>query len=91
MARAPGLQGAHRREQDLDGGPDPFLREQVEQAVAPYAGVLPPEALEELREVLEVVLYAHPAVAPVVERLRRRRPPAESGGRLKGQGGEGEP
>jgi hypothetical protein len=68
--------------------PDPLVEAFVQQVMAPYAACLPPEAAAELREVLEVVLETHPGVAPVVDRLRRLRPPARSGARPKRGGGE---
>lgn len=71
-----------------DQGPDPLVEAFVEQAMAPYGACLPPEAAAELREILEAVLETHPAVAPVVDRLRRLRPPARSGARPKRGGGE---
>lgn len=65
------------------GGEDPLIEAHVERAIAPYRAVLPPEALEELRELMVAVLLTHPEVAPVLDRLRRRSPPDRSGARPK--------
>lgn len=70
-----------------EDGPDPFITELIERGIAPYARLLSPEQADELREVLEIILETHPAVAPAVDRLRRRRPPSESGARPKRNGG----
>lgn len=43
----------------------------VEAALAPYRGLLPPEALEEMRALLEDVAFVHPTAVE----LRRRAAP----------------
>lgn len=59
-------------EEDDDIPPDdPIVVAQVERALAPYRGLLPPEAREACEEVLVMVLTTHPEVAPMVNRLRR--------------------
>jgi hypothetical protein len=58
---------------------NPIVLECVEDALAPYRDLLPPELLSEFGETLEAVLTSHPLAAPVVERLRPRAVPSHSG------------
>jgi hypothetical protein len=86
MAHPPKPRAARRQAapaRDLD----PVTAAHLERALAPYRGVLPPDALAELEELLLGVLLTHPEVAPVANRLRPRRPPQKSGPRPAG--GEG--
>jgi hypothetical protein len=71
-----------------DAGADPLVTSFVNRTMAPFVAALPPEDQAELREILELVFETHPNVAPVLDRLRRRRPPTRSGARSKG-GGDG--
>lgn len=84
--------GALDGDDDLDGDDlddDPLIAGFVERAVAPYRGLLPPDELVELEELLGDILATHPAVAPAVDRLRKQNPPSQSGARLK-RGGRGQ-
>ncbi|XXT16366.1 hypothetical protein WME94_39655 [Sorangium sp. So ce429] len=60
---------------------DPIVLAHVERALAPYRGLLPPEAREACEEVLVMVLTTHPEVAPMVNRLRRAAAVQRSGTR----------
>jgi hypothetical protein len=54
------------------------LRAVVESAISPYRG-LPPEDLEDLRDLLIVMVTTHPALEPLYARLRHRYVPGRSG------------
>ncbi len=56
----------------------------VASAVAPYAPVLDPEALEAMRSAMAVQLASHPVLSGLVGRLRERAAPLRTGA-------EGEP
>ncbi len=58
---------------DPDDG-DPTLEARVAHAVAPYADLLPAEDPEALRALTARFLATHPVAAPLVDRLRPRRP-----------------
>lgn len=51
---------------------DPLVARLVEQSLAKYEHLLPPEALAELRVLLEGVALTHPEMRPMVDRLRPR-------------------
>jgi hypothetical protein len=55
-----------------------FVDELAARAVAPYADLLPPEALAEMEAFIGDALATHPALAPLVARLRPRPPQASS-------------
>lgn len=59
--------------------PDPLLEARVEHAVAPYAGLLPDEDLEALRDLTRCFLTTHPAASRLLDRLRPRAVPDASG------------
>lgn len=55
--------------------PDPedaLIEAQVERALAPYRGMVAPEALAEMRDVLTDVLATHPVAVRLMARLRER-------------------
>ena len=58
---------------------DPTIRRHVDRAVAPYAGRLTPEELEQLRNFLATQLAAHPTLSRKVARVRERAPADHSG------------
>lgn len=58
---------------------DPVLEARVDHAVAPYAGLLPAEDLDALRDLTRRFLATHPVAAPLVDRLRPRATPDASG------------
>jgi len=58
---------------------DPTLEARVAHAVAPYAGLLPDDDLDALRDLTRRLLATHPVVAPLVDRLRPRAAPSASG------------
>ncbi len=58
---------------------DPFREEVVERAVKRYEGVLPPEAVDEMRRVLHETLATHPVGSTLLERARPRQAPDTSG------------
>jgi hypothetical protein len=61
--------------------PNPVVTECVEEALAPYKGLVCPELLVGFVETLDLFLTTHPDVAPVVEQLRPREVPFTSGNR----------
>ncbi|WP_437874560.1 hypothetical protein [Sorangium sp. So ce513] len=75
--RAPGAPMSSQRPDPDDG--DPTLEARVDNAVAPYADLLPAEDLEALRALIARFLATHPVAAPLVDRLRPRTPPTTSG------------
>lgn len=62
-----------------DGSGDPILDEQVERALAPYKPLLRPETLQAFRDVLRDVLRTHPVGSQLLDRVRPRVTPHESG------------
>lgn len=57
---------------------DPNVAGPVEEALAPYRGLLSAEDLEEMREFLEDVVYAHPVAALLRKRLGPAKAPIRS-------------
>jgi hypothetical protein len=55
---------------------DPELTRPIETTLAAYRGLLPPEDLAEMRELLEDALGAHPIAALLRRRLGPASPPA---------------
>jgi hypothetical protein len=60
---------------------DAMIEAEVREALRPYedARVYPPEVLEELRHMLRIVMRTHPTAAHLLEQLRPRAAPDESG------------
>jgi len=58
---------------------NPVLDATVERALAPFRGLLPPEVLEEFRDTMADALTEHPVSKELLNRLRERRVPDESG------------
>ena len=58
---------------------NPVVTECIEDAVAPYRDLLPPEMLEGFAQTLDFFLTTHPVAAPMVARLRPRPVPNTSG------------
>lgn len=55
-----------------DEAEDPVLDERIEHAIAPYRGRLTPEALDEARRLLAVMLTTHPVLAPLLDQVREQ-------------------
>jgi len=62
---------------------DPLVARLVEQSLAKYEHLLPPEALAELRLILEGFALTHPEMRTMVDRLRPRASTDASGDRVK--------
>jgi hypothetical protein len=60
---------------------DAMIEAEVSDALRPYEdeGVYPPEVLEDLRRMLRIVMRTHPTAARLLEQLRPRPAPEESG------------
>ena len=58
---------------------DPILEARVAHAIGPYAGLLPDDDLEALRDMTRRFLATHPVAAPLLDRLRPRAIPKASG------------
>ncbi len=58
---------------------DPIVEAEVERAISPYVGLLPPEVLKTMREVLEDALTTHPVAMKLIDHLRERVAPDASG------------
>jgi hypothetical protein len=61
-----------------DDAPNPVATECIDEALAPYRDLLPPEVLADFAECLDLFLTTHPVAALVVERLRPRSAPETS-------------
>ena len=73
---------------------DPIVEAQIARSLARYAGLVTPEMMATLREVLEDALTTHPVALKLVDSLRERAVPDASGavpkaGSERGEGGEG--
>lgn len=66
---------------------EPLVAEMVEETLAKVRHLLPPEALEDLREEMRAFALTHPGLRTMVQRLRPRAAPDASGTKPK----EGEP
>ena len=62
-----------------DADANPIVTECIEDALAPYQDLLPPEMLEGFAQTLDLFLTTHPVAAPMVARLRPRPAPDTSG------------
>jgi hypothetical protein len=62
-----------------------IIAETIDHALGPYLGVLPPEALQSMRDVLEDALATHPAATEALDALRGRQPMVGSGTRARGE------
>ena len=51
---------------------EPFVEEKLDRALAPYAGLLPPEVLADFRGTLADFMTSHPPMARMLARLRPR-------------------
>ena len=58
---------------------DAMIETEVAEALRPYAEVYPPEVLDELRHILRIALRTHPTATHLLEQLRPRAVPDESG------------
>ena len=58
--------------------PNPIATQLIEQSLAPYRGLLSDEQLASFAQTLDLFLATHPDLAPALDRLRKRRPVAES-------------
>ena len=58
--------------------PNPIAAQLIEEQLARYRGLLPPEQLEKFAKTLDLFLTTHPDVAPALDRLRARKAVAES-------------
>ncbi len=57
----------------------------IEEAMRPYLGVLPPEGLQTMRDILEDAMTTHPVALEALDQLAAQ-PPDRSGTRPKGDG-----
>ena len=51
---------------------DPLVAAEVERALSPYVGLVPPDVLQTMREVLEDALTTHPVAMKLLDHLRER-------------------
>ena len=58
---------------------DPIVEAQIERSLSRYAGLVTPEMMATLREVLEDALTTHPVALKLVDSLRERAAPDASG------------
>lgn len=58
---------------------DPIIEAQIERSLSRYAGLVTPEMMATLREVLEDALTTHPVALKLVDSLRERTVPEASG------------
>jgi hypothetical protein len=58
---------------------DPIVEAQIARSLSRYAGLVTPEMLATLREVLEDALTTHPVALKLVDSLRERAAPDVSG------------
>ena len=58
---------------------DPIVEAQIERSLSRYAGLVTPEMMATLREVLEDALTTHPVALKLVDSLRERPAPDASG------------
>jgi hypothetical protein len=65
----------------------PLALRMVDETIAKYEHLLPPEALADLRERMEAFALTHPEMRKMVDRARQRAVPGSSGEKDK----EGEP
>jgi hypothetical protein len=61
-----------------DAMKDPLVEAQIERALAPYRG-WPPAMLATMREGLEEMYATHPTAIALLEQLRERAAPQQSG------------
>jgi hypothetical protein len=69
---------------------DPVLEARIQHALAPYQDRLTPAALAEARRLLTVMLTTHPAMVPLMDRVRQGASPKKSGVATKGGAEKGE-
>jgi hypothetical protein len=69
---------------------DPLILELVEEEVAAYRDLLPPEALEELRRTLVLATLSHPYPQALVRQLKKTAAVQKSGTRAAGEPAEPE-
>lgn len=58
---------------------DPIVEAQIERSLSRYAGLVTPEMMATLRDVLEDALTTHPVAQKLVDSLRERTVPDASG------------
>jgi hypothetical protein len=58
---------------------DAMIEAEVTEALDPYKGVYPPEILDELRHMMRIVMRTHPTAKHLLEQLRPRAAPDQSG------------
>jgi len=58
---------------------DAMIEVEVTEALRPYEDVYPPEILDELRHMMRIVLRTHPTAKHLLEQLRPRAAPDQSG------------
>lgn len=58
---------------------DAMIEAEVTEALRPYGDVYSPEDLEELRHMMRIVMRTHPTAKHLLEQLRPRAAPDESG------------
>lgn len=71
---------------------DPIVEDTIERAMRPYLGVLPPEGLKTMREILEDTLTTHPVALEALTEMRGEPVVDKSGTRPRREGeddGEG--
>ncbi len=68
---------------DNDTQDDPFLADRIEDALAPFVGILPAEALQAMRESITEVMRDDAFARQLVERARPKAAPLQSGERVK--------
>lgn len=62
---------------------DPIVEATIQRAMRPYLGVLPPAALQTMRDTLVEALTMHPVAVEAVDALRKRAAADGSGTRVR--------
>jgi hypothetical protein len=81
-----------KKQGPIEQGPTKQTREQIiaesiEDAMRPYLGVLPPEALQTMRDILEDTMATHPVATQALDELVGQPVPDRSGTRVREENG----
>jgi hypothetical protein len=68
-----------------------LIDEAIEDAMRPYAGVLPASGLQIMRDILEDALATHPVAVEALDEMTGGKSPGQSGTRTKGEDDGEEP
>jgi hypothetical protein len=67
---------------------DRIVAESIEEAMRPYLGVLPEEALTSMRDILEEAMETHPVALEALDAIEARPAVDRSGTRVRRDGSE---